>query len=378
MTLKKKILAIVLAVVIVVVGSAGVYAYSILNGISGDQLNEDTLSINNLLNSDVINIAVFGIDGRDNVEGNRSDTIMIVSLNYKTGEVKVTSVMRDTYARIPASENYDETFTKINAAYAYGGEQLAVQTLNENFDLNIRDYVVVNFDCLVDAVDTLGGIDVNIENEDVLKWTNLYIDDNNRITGKNDPHLTQTGTNHLTGVQALAYCRIRYSDDDYHRTARQREVIQQVFNKAVNSDMLTMINLLSQIYPYVQTSLSLNEMNTYLKAFLSLDSKTMTDSRVPYDEYLTGMTIGGADCIVPNTLVDNVTQLHKFIYGDDTQYTPSSTVIEISNEIVDRSGVGSYYSTDQTTTDQTTTDQTTTDQTATDQTTTDQTTTTGY
>ncbi|MEG0378269.1 MAG: LCP family protein, partial [Eubacterium sp.] len=189
MTLKKKVLCIILVCFIIIVGSGAVYGFSVLSQISGASLDESDLNINDLLDSDTVNIALFGVDGRDDVDGNRSDTIMIATLNFKTGAIKVTSIMRDLMVKIPEGKNNDATYEKINAAYDYGGPQLAVKTLNENFDLNISDYVVVNFDCLVDTVDALGGVEVNIADESILYWTNQYIYDVNDKVKKSDPFL---------------------------------------------------------------------------------------------------------------------------------------------------------------------------------------------
>lgn len=340
MTLKKKVLCIILVCLIIIVGSGAVYGFSILHGISGEQLDESDLNINDLLSDDVANIAMFGIDGRDDVEGDRSDTIMIASINFKTGAIKVTSVMRDLLVKIPEGSKNDVSYEKINAAYDYGGPQLAVKTLNENFDLNISDYVVVNFDCLVDTVDTLGGVDVNIENEDVLYWTNEFINHVNYVLNKSDPKIEGVGTQHLTGVQSLAYCRNRYSDDDYKRTARQREVVQQIVQKALNVDLFTGINLLGKVYPYVKTSLSLQEMTTYAKAFMTVENKTFTDYRIPLDDLSFGEMIDEVWYLVPDSLANNAIMLHKFLYENES-YSPSSNLLKISERVAAIAGSGS-------------------------------------
>lgn len=331
MTLKKKIICILLIVLLVVIGSGAVYAFSILHQVSGDQLDESSLSINDMLDGNIMNIALFGIDGRDDVEGDRSDTIMIASLNFETGAINVTSVMRDTVAKIDTPSGYT-SYEKINAAYDYGGAQLAVKTLNENFDLNITDYVVVNFDCLVDTVDALGGVDIDIKDDAVLYWTNQYIMDVNDKTKHNDPFLESTGPQTVTGVQALAYCRNRYSDSDYGRTERQREVVQQIVQKALNADLMTGINLIGKVYPYVTTSLSLNEMTTIANKFMSLETKTFNSYRVPMDQYLYESIVGEVWFLFPNTLEQNVVELHKIIYGIDS-YTPTDNLKAISQHI---------------------------------------------
>ena len=175
MQLRKKVLSVVLVCLVILIASGAVYCFSILQGISGDRLDSSQLHINQKLDKDVSNIAVFGLDGRNDVEGDRSDTIMLVTVNYKTGNVKVTSLMRDLMVKIPETRENNVSYEKINAAYDYGGPELAVQTLNENLDLNISDYVSIDFKCLVDVVDALGGVEINIPNESVLHWTNQYL-----------------------------------------------------------------------------------------------------------------------------------------------------------------------------------------------------------
>ncbi len=349
MTLKKKVISVILAFLLVVIGGSAVYGFSILNSVSGGSMDESTLSINNLLdgNDKIVNIAMFGVDGRDDVDGDRSDTIMIASVNFETGDVKVISIMRDLMVRIPAGERNNATYEKINSAYDYGGPQQAVQTLNENFDLNIRDYVVVNFDCLVDTVDALGGVTVDVKTADILYWTNMYIMDVNEKVQHSDEFLTTTGPQTLTGVQALAYCRNRYSDSDYGRTERQREVVQQIAEKGMKVDLLTAINLMGKVYPYVTTSLSLQEMSTYAKAFFALETKNITNTRLPFDGVNDTPMINEVSYVVGTTLADNARVLHGLIYGD-AEYTPSETLSEISQHIVSASGL--YSTVDWTTT----------------------------
>lgn len=340
MSLKKKILFIVLAILLVFLGSGAIYAYNILAGLgSGQRLNESALSINTLSNTDVINVALFGIDGREDVDGDRTDTIMIASIDLNKGDVQVTSIMRDLYVRIPAGSNNEENYDKINAAYMYGGPQQSIQTINENFDMNISDYVVVDFNCLVDTVDALGGIDIDVKNDDVVYWTNYYIRDVNEKTGHNDPNLATTGMQKLTGVQALAYCRNRYSDDDYKRTERQREVVKAMFDKAVSADIMTTLNIINKVYPYIQTSVTLNEITQYASAYMALKDRTFTNGRVPFDGYNTTTNIDETSYVVPVTLEDNAVLLHKLIYGENNGYTPSATVKSISDAIVSRTGL---------------------------------------
>lgn len=327
--MKKKVILVILFLIVSLIGTGLVYGFNTISQINQmvaePKMDEADLKVNNDLDIDTINIAVFGVDGRSDIEGDRTDTIMIVSMDFRNGNIKVTSVMRDLLVQIPETKDTYESLDKINAAYAYGGPELAVKTLNENFDLNIKDYVIVNFDAMVDTVDALGGVEVNVQNENVLEWTNKYIDDVNDKVGKADPYLETTGVQTITGVQALAYARNRFSDDDFYRTERQREVVGQIADKAFNIDMATGISLLSKVYPYIKTTLSISELTTYAKAFLESPDKQFLEFRLPTDTHVTTAMINSVSYVVPTSLADNVIALHAFIYGPVQTTTTTDT-----------------------------------------------------
>lgn len=396
MTRGKKILLTVLIAVVIIMFAGGAYAYYVINSLtSAPKIEEDRLNINTNLDDAIVNIACFGIDGRDNEEvvGDRSDVIMIGTLNLHDNTIKLTSIMRDSYTKICLDEvsesanfyagdkdgveweeevetaeeptddedtvidedgtievdsskyndrvtiDYDNQRTvaqydKINAAYNEGGVESSILTLNTNFDLNIKDYITVDFECLMAVVDALGGIEVDVPNEQVLEWTNKYLQDSNYYGNRNDEDLTHTGVQTLTGAQALAFARIRYSDSDFQRSIRQREVVQAIFDKAKDMDLVTAINVLNQVYPYVKTSLSLNEITEYATAILNVEDITFEDYRIPTNLYGTSGFINETWYLFPDTLVDNCIALHKFIYGND-DYVPSNTVRQISQVIND-------------------------------------------
>ena len=196
---------------------------------------------------DIINIALFGIDSVDGVTG-RSDSIMIATIDPIHNKLKLTSIMRDSYVNIP-----DRGMDKINHAYAFGGPQLAIKTINENFGLNITDYMSVNFTSLPVIIDVLGGVEINITDEEVA-----------HISGIN-----AAGTYTLTGDQALSYSRIRYaSGGDYVRTERQRTVLNALFNRASTLSVTALPGLLNEVLPYVQTSMGTSDI-------LSLGTKAL-------------------------------------------------------------------------------------------------------
>lgn len=345
MTVGKKILAVVLSAVLLVIGSGAVYLFNIKSNISGTSIDEKDVSVNKYLNHDIVNLALFGVDGRADVEGSRSDTIMIASINFKSGKVVLTSIQRDTLARISKNSTIKtDSYTKINAAYSYGGPELSIKTLNENYDLNITDYVTISFQCMIDAVNAVGGINVNIKDDSILKYTNKYINDYNRLNNTSAKTLTHTGKNHLNGIQALAYSRNRYSDSDFGRTERQREVFGLVFKKMTKLSSLQLAGLITKISPNIKTSMSTTELTTMLQGYMQMKNKKIVNEHVPFDNYYAYVTYEG-DSIAPKSLTDNVIQLHQAIYGKKKSYTPSQMVNEINDGLVRKTGVGTLTGT---------------------------------
>ena len=302
-------------------------------------MNQETINLNEVSIDDAVadelsdyrNIALFGIDSRedDYGRGNRSDCIIIASVNKKTNEVKLVSVYRDTYLLLTG-----RSLDKVTHAYSYGGAELAVSTLNANLDLNIEEYVTVNFDAVVDAVDALGGIRMEITSDEV-KYINNYIDENNRVTGHNSSHITTAGTYNLDGVQALAYSRIRYTaGGDYKRTERMRDVLEAMLNKAKTLSVSELINLVNIMLPKISTNISSNDIIGLAPALLNLNISESNG----WPEETQGATIGGVYYGVPVTLSENVTKLHEELF-DQQGYTPSETVQNISGQIVSKTGI---------------------------------------
>ncbi|HAR86295.1 MAG TPA: LytR family transcriptional regulator [Clostridium sp.] len=216
---------------------------------------------------DVVNIAFFGLDEKvDDIQ--RSDAIMIGTLDPINNKIKITSFMRDSYVDIP-----DYGYDKLNHAYAYGGAPLAIRTLNENFGLNIEDFVSVNFSSLPQIIDILGGITIDITEEEI----------------SHIPGVSSTGPTLLTGKQALAYSRIRYaSGDDYERTHRHRNVMSAVFTKALNAPPKSYPNILNNILPLVQTNLSSGDFVSLATKVVGLGSGNLEQERFPRDGDGTG------------------------------------------------------------------------------------------
>lgn len=333
-----KIILIVLLVIVVIIAAIFAAGYTYIYSMLGE-MNQETINLNEVSIDDAVadelsnyrNIALFGIDSRedDYGRGNRSDCIIIASINKKTNEVKLVSVYRDTYLLL-TGRNLD----KVTHAYSYGGAELAVSTLNANLDLNIEEYVTVNFDAVVDAVDALGGIRMQITSDEV-KYINNYIDENNRVTGHNSSHITTAGTYNLDGVQALAYSRIRYTaGGDYKRTERMRDVLEAMLNKAKTLSVSELINFVNIMLPKISTNISSNDIIGLAPALLNINISESNG----WPEETQGSMIGGVYYGVPVTLSENVTKLHEELF-DQQGYTPSETVQNISSQIVSKTGI---------------------------------------
>ena len=324
-----------LILMVVVVAAAGIfYMRSQLQTVNSVRLAE---SVQNSISRQVAedktmagyqNIALFGVDSReqDLLGGdNRSDTIMICSINKKSGEVKLVSVYRDTLLDIGGG-----SFRKCNAAYAFGGPQQAIEMLNSNLDLNITDFVTVGFEGLADTIDAFGGIDLEITEEE-MEYMNSYMDDMYYEIGTEYDEVTDYGMQHLSGIQATAYCRIRYTQgDDFRRAERQRTVLQLTMQKAKEANPLQLIAAANRVLGETATSLDTGELLMFI-----LRAKTMDlteTSGFPSEEDRVFATVNGESCVVPYYLTTNVKTLHRVLF-DQEDYEPSSTVLE-NNDII--------------------------------------------
>lgn len=311
------IVLILIILLIAIIGVTFAFVNSKISKMQQVDIDENELSVSSQAEEnlqDYRNIAIFGIDSREDTydRGNRSDCIIIARINNKTKEVKLVSVYRDTYVNIEG-----HGLDKITHAYSYGGAQLAIKTLNENLDLNIKEFVTVNFDAVKEIVDYIGGIDMNITSEEV-----------SHITG-----ISTAGTHTLTGEQALQYARIRYATGgDYKRTERMRNVLEAVANKVKTMNISQLNNLVDELLPKVYTNITASDI---FSLFPSIASFNITDSiGWPYE--VKGITLDRWYG-VPTTLESNVKQLHQEIF-EDTNYEPSDRVKEISNSIIEKTG----------------------------------------
>lgn len=327
-SLGKKIGVIAVSILLVLViggGAAAAYVTSKVDKMEVQKLDVNKLEINKEVEykTGYLNVALFGVDSREASlgKGTRSDTIMIASLNQETGEVKISSVYRDTIL-----QQSDGTYNKANAAYSFGGVEEAVALLNKNLDLNIEHYVAVNFNAMIDVIDTLGGLDIELTEEEV-KYTNMYCDETAVVTGRPfEEDLVGAGVHHLDGVQATSFCRIRYTKgDDFKRTERQRFVIEKIVEKLQAANLATINKIADDVFAEVGTNFTLPEILSYAKDFKKYTLGETTG--FPFNKS-TGTLSGIGSSVLPTDLAGDVQQLHQFFFGDDG-YTPSDVVLSI-------------------------------------------------
>lgn len=277
------------------------------------------------------NIAVFGVDSRDgNTKNALADVQMICSIDRSTGEIRLVSVYRDTYLKI----NSEGTYHKINEAYFKGGHKQAVSALEENLDIRIDDYATFNWKAVAEAINILGGIDLEITPAE-FKYINGFITETVNSTGIGSYQLEQAGMNHLDGVQAVAYSRLRLMDTDFQRTERQRKVVELALAKAKQADISTLTSLAGYMVQEISTSVGVNDVLPLAKDI----GKYHIGETAGFPFSRQTMRIGRMDCVVPATLESNVILLHQFLYGEETSYHPSSSVKKISAHISEETGL---------------------------------------
>ncbi len=330
---RKRILILVLELLVLIILAIGAYAVIKLDKLDWTRLNSDNLEVYKDTGP-YTNIALFGLDSREGEldGGVRSDCIMIASINNDTNEVKIVSVYRDTLLL-----QEDGEYEKANAAYNAGPES-AIALLNRNLDLDIKNYVSVNFNSLTDVIDLLGGIDVEMTEEEVY-WTNAYAIETANTIGREAAQLSgEAGMQHLDGIQSVAFSRIRYTDGmDFKRTHRQRIVLEQVIKKAQKADIFTLNKIIDQVFPQISTSLNAKDMMGIAAHALSYKIGEMTGFpfSVTTSEEVSGHN---GSYVVPIGLADNVSQLHALLFANEA-YQPSEKVQQISQDIISMTGI---------------------------------------
>lgn len=334
-----KIFLIILLILFIIVAGLGVAGYTFVNGKIGKMQKENidttAVGINEETKQELKgyrNIALLGIDSRadDYGLGNRSDCMMIASINQETNEIKLISVYRDTYVYV--MENGTKRLDKITHAYSYGGAQNTLKSLNEAMDLNITEFVTVNFDAVIAAVDSLGGVYIDIDKSEI-KYVNDYIDATSESSGVKSSHITHAGRQKLDGVQAVSYTRVRYTaGGDYKRTERMRTVVEAMLSKAKTLNVGQLNSFADTILPKIRTNISTSEIWGLIPKLASF--KVTESIGWPYDTK--GITLDRWYG-VPVTLQSNVERLHKEAFEQE-DYEASDTVKEMSAAIVKKTG----------------------------------------
>lgn len=327
-------LTIIIEVILLIVLSVAAYAVNKYTKINQTTLDTSKLEVYKS-NGDYTNIALFGLDSREGEleGGTQSDCIMIASINNTTNKINLVSVYRDTLMK-----QSDDTYEKANYAYNVGGPSEAIAMLNRNLDLDIEKYVSVNFNALADVVDALGGIDIDLTEEEVF-WTNGYCTETSKVVGRSTTELSGAGVHTLDGIQAVSYARIRYTEgDDYKRTERQRTVLEKVFEKTQKASFSTLNKIIDSVFPQVSTNLTIQ--NILGMAANATSYKLGDTSGFPFDvDTSENIMNHEGSYVVPVGMADNVAQLHEYLFGEKN-YEPSDNVKQISNDIIYLSGIG--------------------------------------
>lgn len=311
-----KIFAIILLIAIIATAVAAVvFIKTKLNKINYENVTEDDIEINEGIEEvleDYTNIALFGLDVQDATFANsRSDCIMIISINNNTKEVRIASVYRDTYLNIEG-----HGLDKVTHAYAYGKAPLALSTINTNLDLNITEYVTIDFNSVIKVVDAIGGVQITVTSAEATQI----------------PGISTAGTYNLTGTQSLAYGRIRKIDTDYARTERMRTVLIKVFEKIKTLSATQLNSLIDELLPEITTNIKQGEIISYVTKIGNYNVKE--NFGWPYE--VKGYS-GKAWYAAPVTLEANVQKLHEQLF-ENQEYEVSERVKEISQNIINKTG----------------------------------------
>ena len=339
---KNRMFLFILEMVLLVVLLIVLYAVLKADKVNKISIDKDNIEVNeSVKNNETLkeyrNIALFGVDARDKSlgKGNRTDTIMIASINLETGDIKLVSVYRDTYLNLG-----NDTYNKCNAAYAKGGPEQAINMLNMNLDLNIEDYVTVGFTGLMETVDALGGIEMNILESEIRHLNNYQISMVGTTTdgktfvaneGKDYTAIKHAGVQTLNGLQATAYCRVRQVGDDFMRAQRQRDVLTAIVEKAKRANPATLNKILDKVLPYISTSLDIDEVASVLTDITKYN--IVAKDGFPFEDGRTTGNVGSkGSCVIPVTLASNVTKLQKFLFESE-EYEISAEVQSYSQKI---------------------------------------------
>lgn len=292
------------------------------------------------------NIVLYAVDSTEHelTKNTRSDTMKIVSVNMDTKEIKMVSLLRDSYVNLGT-----DSYGKANVAYAKGGPKQSLNMINMNLDLNVTDFVTVGYDAVIDAIDAVGGVEIDVQDIEISFLNDYQMCIVGEPTGTYneagepnywaEPYVEFTpvekaGLQTLNGVQAAAYCRIRYVGNDFRRVERQNDVIKAFFKKAMTFDVATLNKIAEAVFPKISTSLELSEILELMSG--ALGYKMGETQQFPY--VYADRTINRGRVLAPHSLEANVAKLHEFLFGTQ-DYQPSETVKRISDQILKDAGL---------------------------------------
>lgn len=309
--------ALILIAIILVIGISGFgYVYSKLNKIYvKDDVVKSTEEQGTMVDG-ITNILLVGTDGEYVEKGNRSDSVMLVTIDTNNKDIKISSIARDTYVDIPGYST-----EKLTHAYAYEGIDLLKEVFKENFDLDIDKYIAVNFISFMDIMDELGGVEVNVEEKDI-KEINKYIDAcygyYKNKDEKDKEYITESGVQRLNGYQALAFSRIRYTDDAFARDNRHREVAESVYKEFAQKGIDTYKRCAEIILNNTKTNISPIEMMNLAYTVLKINDKDIEQFQFPLEEYRNGHIISKQKgWVLEWEKEPNLEAWHKFIFGEE-------------------------------------------------------------
>ena len=340
---KRKLILFIVEIIILIIVAGALYVYSKLNLLNKKELDQSKVGKNEVSKETEqtfegnTTIALFGLDNREQgvYDTGNSDVIMIMNINNDTKEVSLVSVYRDTYLNI-AGEGEEEKFRKANAAYAAGGAEQAVTMLNRNLDLDIDNYVAFDFKSVAEAIDILGGVEIDIESQAEMDYLNDYISYTSEYVGGSDETVDHLGKQTLNGVQAVSYARIRYTTGgDFKRAERQRRVLNELIKKAKSASLTELNELVNTIFPEVSTDLTQKDIISTMPVMLKYDMAN--SGGFPYDKTTDTPSKKIGSIVIPCDLESNVIQLHKQLFGTE-DYQPSEKVQSYNDTIIDVTG----------------------------------------
>lgn len=285
--------------------------------------------------SEYRNIVLLGIDAREGEDPNkcRSDAVVLVSIHKKTGRINMTSVLRDSYLML--DEKGNKVLDKLTHAHAYGGPENTIRALNRNLDLNVREFMTVNWRTVAKLADAMGGIDMKIKDYEVDEM-NRYIDDTNRNLHGDKTHIDKPGIHRLNGIQTVTYCRIRHvGNGDSERAARMRKVIQAIVKKSKTMSLSQLEAVANKVLPDIDTNIEPKEM--FWLALKGASFKIESSRRWPYR--FDGAKLEGVWYDAPIVLSSNVKALHEKLFLQKN-YRPTDRVENISQQIIEITGYG--------------------------------------